>query len=232
MTAPTKQCTGDRHTPTNTSWRLGCRHPGAIAAHEKWLAEKKPHTVLPPAVDADGNCVAEKHNSRPAYLAGCRCDPAFAAYEKWRLRKLDNNRNRRARAYSRQFEAEGRRVERITGGRLVADPRRQWRGGRMTVGRSALFWITRGMFLDEATTGERLVAMIRIEGTLVPDTPWSSRPINNMELGERIGLDDRQVYRLRGLRDRLRDQRTRRRLADVRWKAAVVAAAIERGRGR
>lgn len=236
MTIQAMQCTGKRHTGSNDAWRHGCRHPEAIAAHEKWLAERKPFSPRPAAVDERGRCVAPKHGTWQAHIVGCRCATAVEAIRMRRERKRHDDRVRRRSAaeleYAREVAAERRAVERRTGGRLLSDPRRPWRGGKMAVRRWSLFWVMRGVFLEEATMAELMVAAIRIDGTPMVDGPYRSRPINNLEIGERLGADDRQVYRLRQLRSRLRRQRTDRRLADSRWRAAIVAAAIERGARR
>lgn len=221
-------CRGKRHTGTHHAWAQGCRHPEAIAAHEEWKRRNRPYEMREPAIDEHGNCVAPKHGTRPAYVLGCRCRAAIRAHEQYLMRKENNRRARKGREYAKQFEAEWRRAQRATGGRLAADPRRAWRGGKMAVGRNSLFWVLRGLMTEEATMAEIMVAMIKLENRQVPDSPWRPRTIQNMELCAFLGVDDRMTYRMRELRQRLRDQRTQRRLADVQWKAAFAAEAPAR----
>lgn len=228
-------CTAKSHGASQNAWRHGCRHPEAIAAHRKWTADNKPFSLRPAAVGADGECLAPKHGSWQAYVYGCRHPEAVRAWDRRLEGKRAKDRMRRARTaealeQARLYAGDRRRAEKLTGGRLNSDPRRPWRGGKMAVGKMALFWITRGMFIEEATMAELMVAAIRLESVRVVDGPYLSRPLTNLELGARLGADDRQIYRLRYLRARLRSERTQRRLADSKWRAAVVAAAIERGR--
>jgi hypothetical protein len=191
----------------------GSRHG---ATHDQWLAENV-HV-----------CGAVRHHTNLAWLAGCRSSAAVAAHEKAVRRKQDADRVRRSREYARQYDSASRKVLRKTGGRLYRDPRSPWRNGKMAVDRNNLWQLMHGV-ADSPTVGEMVAAVARREHLLVPDSPWTSRLIENIELAKLLKLnDDRQVYRLRKIRERLRGERTARRLADVKWRAAVAAEAPHR----
>lgn len=223
------RCKGKIHTPTNTSWREGCRHPGAIEAHKAWLDRFGDRDRMrPPAVDAGGNCIAEKHNSLRAYRAGCRCPSTVHLWNSGRnvKRKLDPDLLKRSVDYSSEWDREVAKVKRMTGGLLRKDPRRPWRGGMMAVSRNGLVLLLSG-FTRGATRGERLAAAIRLQGTLTRSA-WCDplRPIFQSEIAERIGCTDQTAGRLiKEVWPQLIENRHLRRLADVQWKAAVAQAA-------
>lgn len=214
-------CPGSRHAATRDAYRHGCRHPEAIAAHDQWL---------------NGHpCTADRHHSNVAWLLGCRSDLACAAHQHAVDRKRGENQRRMAaermrRDAARQlaYDQRDRRTYTKTGGRLTRDPRVPWRSGKMLVDRNNLRHLLHG-FWDAPTVGEVLAAVAHTETRIVQDSAFRSRRINNQEIADRLHLgDDRRVYRTREMRRRLRDQRTERRLADVTWKAAVVAEAPAR----
>lgn len=225
-------CKAKRHTPLHSSWNAGCRCPGAIAAHEEWL---KTHKQVSAAVDEDGRCIAPRHDSIKAYLmAGCRCPQAVRLNEYRVKRQKDRDRAKKAAAYSRQFYQEVMRTKRLTGGRLEADPRRDWRGGIMAVDRNNLRWLLQG-FVDSPTRGERLAAVCRLWGDRpYAEVPWWSRPrrMLDSELAAHIGTTPTTLVRLHRLQGELRDRRTERRLADAKWRAAYTAAGADRRRNR
>lgn len=225
-------CRGKLHTSSNTAWRNGCRHPGAIEAHAQWLARNggDRDRMMPPAVDADGNCIAEKHHSTRAYRRGCRCAKAIEVWEASQQRRRDPDRVRRGVAAASQWAREAQQAKRRTGGRLSHDPRRQWRGGVMVVNRVNLMLLLSG-FVDSPTRGEKLAAVARLRSTLTRDGWYEApRPLMNSEIAARIGTTDQTVGRMIGMQQELAGNRALRRLADAQWKAAIVAAAVERGR--
>lgn len=222
VTVPATGCKARRHTPSNDSWRNGCRCPEVVAVHRQWLLDHRGQRVA--QVDQDGNCIARKHGGRKAYEeAGCRCPEAVAANERHRVHL--------SRVYALQWEADELRIKAKTGGRLSYDPRRPWRGGRMAVDRNELFWLLRGMPMTP-TRGERMAAAIRldIERPWVPAATWWEKPrrMRQSDLARHIGCTEATVRRLLADRIKLRGQRTQRRLADRRWKDAVAEAAAGR----
>lgn len=230
---PSAICKAKRHTPLHSTWNAGCRCPGAVAAHEEWLKTHRKH--VPAAVDADGRCIAERHDSIKAYLlAGCRCPGAVRLNEYRIKRQKDRDRAKKAAAYSRRYFQEIMRTKRLTGGRLEADPRREWRGGAMLVDRNNLRWLLQG-FVDSPTRGELLAAICRLwDDRPYADVPWWSRPrrMTTSELANYLGTTHATLTRLHRLQGRLRDRRTERRLADAKWRAAYTAAGADRRLGR
>lgn len=226
MLAELATCRASAHYASNNAWRLGCRHPEAVAAHDAWLADHSPHKQRPAAVDEHGNCIAAKHGSHVAWLAGCRCPEAEKARGAYLARHNDIDRARREREYTREYDAEIRKIKRMTGGRLRLDPRKKWQGDRQ-VGRLTMLFLLDGHSQD-ATVSELMAAVIKLTGRLVPNGPLRWRPINNMEIGDRLGIDDRHVIRLRARRRQLVSERAQRRLADAQFKAAVAAEAAGR----
>lgn len=210
-------CPGSRHGATNDAWKHNCRHPAAVAAHEQWLAER----------DTDHSCNASRHDTNLAWMEGCRSDRAEAAHRKAVERKANADQVRRGRESSNLYYKSVRKIQLRTGGRLSRDPRQAWRGGKMLIDRNNLMHLMWG-FPDDPTVGELVAAVARAETRLVPASAWSARRIDNFEIARALGIDDRQVFRLRKIRERLRSERTRRRLADVQWKAALVAEAPAR----
>jgi hypothetical protein len=221
-------CRGNRHTGTNEAWRRGCRHPEAIAAHEEWKRTHSPDRMMPAAVDADGNCIADKHDSVRAYRSGCRHPKAIELWERNCQRRDQAKRVRRDIEYAAEFYKEEQRVRRLTGGRYRLDPRREWRKGAMAVDRHNLFMLLHG-FIDSPNSGERLAALCRMQGRLVSDA-WfkKARPMFAAEIGDAIGVTEQTALRMARKRKELAGDRARRRLADVQWRAAVAAAAAGR----
>jgi hypothetical protein len=226
------RCRAARHASTNTAWREGCRHPAAVEAHRQWLVVNggDRDKMLPPQLDAGGNCIAEKHDSCRAYRRGCRCKRAIKLWEEnHERRRADPARVRREIEYATEWGREMARNLRRTGGRYAIDPRRQWRGGKMAVSRIGLLMMLSG-YPDSPTRGERLAAAIRLQSTMTR-TYWYERPrpIYQSEIADRIGCTDQTVGRLlNGVRPELAASRAQRRLADVQWKAAVAAEAPAR----
>lgn len=197
------RCTSGQHRPTQAGWNNGCRCSGAMAAHQRWLEIRKARRAATRARAALGiqGCVADKHDSVNAYSWGCRCPGTVERYRE---------------ALRRKAEADYR------------DPRYRWRGGKMAVDRNNLWMLLHGV-VDSPTVAERMAAMIALEGTHITESPWTSRPINDAEIGERLGYrGSASVTRLRERRARLREQRTKRRLADVVGKARDVRRAAGR----
>lgn len=227
----TTECKAAKHSDTNWAWDNGCRHPGAIEAHRKWLAEGKGRmTKVPPAVDESGRCVAAKHGSRHAYIAaGCRHPEAIEKYEKYLKRRNCDAQNRRDADQAFVWMRDSARAKRMTGGRLEQDPRRPWRGGRMAVDRNNLRW----MFLHgfaSASQGEKMAALNRLEGTMVAGDGWLEKPhrITATEIAQRLGVTLTGVKSLRARQIELATERTQRRLADRQWKVAVAEHAVGR----
>lgn len=220
-----------RCSDTNTAWREGCRHPGAIAAHKQWLERKRAEREA--IVAADGECRAATHGTRSAYeKSGCRCDAAVTAKMAHDARA---KRAQRDREYQTEYVAEMERCKRKTGGRLDRDPRRPWRGGKMAVSEASVLLLTTGAHPGDATMAERLVALIRIEGKQV----WATygieakeaagyRPLLQSEIAQRTGMSETVQRHLRRKRADLRELRTERRLADSKWRVAVAAEAAGR----
>lgn len=203
------RCAGSRHTPTRDSYRLGCRCPGAVGAHEKWRADlKAARTAALERFRATGRCSARGHDSRRAYdELGCRCPQATELHRETIARKPKRDRSDKEHGYRGAVNY------------------------RLPVDRINLLLLTAGL-RDRPTLGEYLAADVRLSRFRVPDGPFHGRRLETKEIAERLGCTDRTVARARAERIRLRDNRHLRRLQDVHRKAAVVAAAIERGRGR
>lgn len=225
-------CTTDEHGDSNEAWRRGCRHPGAVEAHERYKAGNRARDLaLPPAVDEDGNCTADKHGpSDRAYRRGCRCAATVAAHEANDRRRASLHRRKRDRDYSAWYDLEFARVRRRTGGRLTADPRRPWRFGKMAVSRTSLWFLVHGFCTGDVTMGERLAAVAILGAVVVEDEAWYRRGhlMTGADIARRIGCSEQVAGRLNARRAELRAGRHLRRMADVRWKAAVVPAATGR----
>jgi hypothetical protein len=200
-----------------------------MAAHRVWLAENGKSRKRPAAVDADGNCIAERHGTCKAYIAGCRHPEAVRKYEAYQQRRRDADNVRRDAAQALIWERDSQRAKRLTGGRLTQDPRRPWRGGRMAVDRNNLWMLMHGL-IDSPTMMEKLAALNRLDGTLVPSDGWFEAPhvITTTELASRLGCTITGIRSLRKTRADLAGKRAQRRLADVQWKAAVAAEAAGR----
>lgn len=225
-------CTTDKHGDSNMAWKRGCRHPGAIAAHERAKeAEHRREQFMPAAVDDDGNCIAADHTPGiRTYRRGCRCAPTVAAWERNRLRRLSAKRVRREQEYAGEYDRELDRTKRLTGGRLTHDPRRPWRGGRMAVSRVSLWFLVHGYCVRDVTQGERLAAVAILSGTMIEDDAWYKigHLMNAADIARRTGCSEQIARRLTDRRVALRGERAARRLADRQWKDAVVAEAAGR----
>lgn len=220
---------GVTHSPTKTAWRNGCRHPGAVAAHDEWIAEKRAQRKRAMSAAA-GECMAATHGTRYAYeMSGCRCPKALAAHRKHAARANDAERARRARDYSLDYSHERMRAKRLTGGRLDYDPRRVWRGGNAGVSTVSVLHVMAGYQID-ATHAEKMVAVLRLARRQVWDRgDWKTRPHwrapQDQEIADVIGTSANNISRMRKRPAVLRENRTERRAADARWRAAIRAAA-------
>jgi hypothetical protein len=200
-------CKGRVHSATDFAWHEGCRHPGALAAHEEALAGNRRDRAA--AIEhwrRTGECGARLHDSRRAYdKLGCRCELATKLQREWEHRKRTPTGN----------------VGRMP---LYGASR------RLTVGRINLMLLLTGI-QDQPTAGERAVAAHVLSRRIVSDGPYAWRHLHANEIGDRLGVTERTVHRYRRAFKTLRGERHLRRLADVRAKAERVARAIERGRG-
>lgn len=195
-------CRGREHGPHNTAWTKGCRCWDTLVAHEEWKAHRRVERIRALAVWREtGQCAAKRHTPTDnSYFGGCRC-PATVAYF------TERHGDELALLHAKHAQAP---VENV------------WRDGRMKVSRTNLWLLVRG-FVDEPTYGERLAAAIILSqrhgpnGRLDPD-----------EIGKRIGVHAHTVPGYFKRARELRDQRTQRRLADARDKAARVARALAR----
>ena len=159
----------------------------------------------------DPACPARRHGTNSAWRRhGCRCPEAVAAHAAWlpTRRAYEHTEPRRAR--QRVAETARRRA----GG---MDPRSHWRGPESRVDRINLTLLCSG-FVDPATTPrERMVAAHRLART---GNRAGTGLLEIPEIAERIGCDTGTVrFYLKGMPERLRAKRTKRRLADVKWRA-------------
>lgn len=223
------ECTGRRHTATNGAWKLGCRCAHAVAAHEKWKQDNRGRlTMVPPALDMAGRCLAEKHDTRIAYVrAGCRCPEAVRRYDAKNKRSTAARRGKGSRHSNADWMERSRYAKQMTGGRLDRDPRDRWRGPKFRVDRTNLMFALTGGRIT-LNQGEKLAAVLRMRAVLMPSGPRRWREIAAHEVADRLGITEREVFRVEVVRRRMREQRTERRAADVAWRSAVVAAAIDR----
>src|SRR3954467_2413345 len=157
-----------RCRPTQDGWNKGCRHPEAIQAHSEWLearrAEREDAVNWP-----EGQCLARRHGNRyAADIYGCRCPEALRGVQEERERRDAARNEARARAYAVEYAREVQRIQRATGARLTADPRREWRYGKAGVSSITVMMMLHG-FPDNPTRAERMVAIIRLEGQRVRD---------------------------------------------------------------
>jgi hypothetical protein len=213
---------------TQNAWSHGCRHPAAIRAHEGWM-DRKRALREEAATWPEGQCLARSHGTRyAAQVNGCRCPEALRAVQDEVDRRVAVGKAARARAYALEYDREIRRIQRATGGRLSADPRREWRYGKAGVSSITVMMMLHG-FPDNPTRAERMVAIIKLDGRMVRDEHTAQmRPMFKSEIGARIGCTEATVRRLRAERERRRDERTLRRLADAQWRAAHHAHGAER----
>lgn len=216
---PAGNCTSPRrHGPSQGAWQEGCRCPAALEAHRAWLdrerenkAERDRHK--PPAIDDQGRCIAGVHGTASAYRRhGCRCPQAVAEYRTYRSKYIARGaRNRRSWTYV-----------------LSHDPRKRWRGPDSHVDRINLLLLMGGV-IDNPTVTERMVAAIRL--TRMPNR-WGTGINTPKEVAAIIGEQSGdRITSLLERRDRLRGQRTDRRLADARWRQARRERAVAHGRG-
>lgn len=225
-----------RCSDTQEAWRQGCRHPGAVRAHETWRRNRRGERADALAVyAATGECGAKTHGSRIAYeVAGCRHEEARKAKDRYDLER-QAAKKRRDRALAVASHRDSMRAKRMTGGRLRIDPRRPWRSGNMAVGRVSVSLLVAGWKVPEATEMERMVAILRLSRKTVWDRAELTskqasgyRTLYMSEIAQRIGVSAVTVRRLRDdARANLRDSRTQRRLADSQWRVAVRAAAAD-----
>jgi hypothetical protein len=217
-----------RCAPTQNAWSHGCRHPGAIEAHEGWK-ERKRALRAEAAARPKGQCLARSHGSRyAAEVNGCHCPESLHKVQSERGRRNATRNDARARAYATEYHREVQRIQRATGGRLTSDPRREWRYGKAGVSSITVMMLLHG-FPDNPTRAERMVAIIKLDGRMVRDENTAKmRPMFKGEIGARIGCTEATVRRLRAERERRRDERTLRRLADAQWRAAHHAHGAER----
>lgn len=125
------ECTAEKHGRSNHAWLKGCRCPGAVAAHERRkMQNRASNRRLPAQVDADGNCIAERHDSARAYRRGCRCPESVAKYEQ-------------------QLQRE----------RVGDPPWEYWRGAGTRVYRWNLFLAVHGFCAEPLNRGELMAAV-------------------------------------------------------------------------
>jgi hypothetical protein len=206
-----------------------------VQAHEEWKAKggRRSYRRREAAVDAQGRCIAERHGTILAYIDGCRCPESVQKFTARQARYRQARDRERDLRLAHEAFADGRRVKRLTGGRLQYDPRRPFRAGRWRVDGVMVRALAGGArVIGTPTHGDLLAAVARLEGWRVPNGPLRSRPATARQIAERIGSTERTVLRLREQRRRLATDRTARRLADARWRAAYVAAGVDRRAGR
>jgi len=223
---------------SQNAWQKGCRHPGAVRAHEEWKERKRAEREA--AADwPEGQCLASSHGTLfAAEVNGCRCPEALRRMDEKRERHARRKRAARERSYALEYEREVRRIRRATGGRLSADPRREWRYGKAGVSSITLMMMLHG-FPDNPTRAERMVAIIKLDQQRVRDEHTARmRSMFKGEIAKRIGVTEATVRRLRAERERRRDERHLRRLADAQWRVAHHAhgeqqqGRVERERAR
>jgi hypothetical protein len=197
---PAGACTNKRHGASKTAWNVGCRCPAAIKAHDEYEARRR--VTMPAQVDESGRCVAAKHGSAAAYKeAGCRCPTAVVRREEVRQAVSIRNAARRARQ---------------------AIPRGRWRAPNMRVDRTNLRLLLSG-FVDSPTVGEKNAAV-----AILSKRGGRTGLYNSTEIAQRIGVDPNTVRSISARIKRLAETRAERRLADVKYKARLVARAREK----
>lgn len=201
-------CTAETHRPTNTAWQHGCRHSGALLAHEEFKARiRKQRSDALRGYRETGQCSARVHDTVGAYRRGCRCDLAVKLYG---------------------ASSDGRNIARLR--QCVSEKlENPWRQGGNAVGRVNLWMLVHG-FVDSPTKGERMaaVAILSRRGTDLVGYGRKTGLLDNQQIAERIGINDTAVTEIRKRMAALRETRPQRRLADVRAKAMRVARATER----
>ena len=199
-------CTNDRHGRSQNAWRLGCRCPGALAAHERRLAYEREHRAAIAAAVRAGQegCPALRHAaSENAWTLGCRCAGAVAAHERVKERNRINQAARR-------------------------DPREPWRGAHMQVSEITVQHVAAGLILPgKVNRIEAALAARRLVGTPHRD---GTRLMQPLDAAQRLRVDLETIRRYGKMFGDLRKERTQRRLADVIWRERRRAAAVRAGR--
>lgn len=216
--AESPECKGRRHGTINAARNHGCSCPLAVKLLTEWRATHQRYARQPAKIDSAGNCVAERHGSRLAFIAGCRCPDAVLK---------DEDHRAKDRGYGAKYGSEQRKALRATGGRLSRDPRNRWRGERMRVDPFTLGALLNGD-RPRGTRGELMVAVMRMQGRVKVNGPEHPRPIQVGEIAAYLGIDEGVVARRQRDPQVFRKERTQRRLADSQWRAAIVAAAADR----
>ena len=157
----------------------------------------------------DPDCPARRHGTNSAWRRhGCRCPQAVAAHDRRLARQRESLAARRPRIRAQDLARRRRQCH---------DSRGYWRGPHTRVDRVNLMLLCSG-FIDPATTArERMVAALRLSRT---GNRAGTGLLEVAEIAERIGCGEKTVrFYLRRMPARLRDSRTKRRLADARWRA-------------
>jgi DNA-binding CsgD family transcriptional regulator len=196
---------------TQSAWKKNrCRCPEAVAAHEAALALKRGAASPKPAtvVALRPDCPSDKHDNQAAYAAGCRCPLAVQRH----ARRLEVQRLTRLK----RKETE--------------DPYsvQKWRGPQTRVSRVNVLLLTTG-FSDSPTTRERQLA---IETLYRRGNRYETGFLTAGEIAVRLGITESYVLALRADYRKLASERTARRIADVRAKAARVARALQKETNR
>lgn len=188
------ECPATVHGTANARNNKRCKCPEAIAAYNASVARGRPvRRIRPAAVDEQGRCVADRHDSYLAWVEGCRCPTSVEKREQYRAGIREQGRAR-------------------TGG---GRPWHQFRGPQMRVNRVNLILLLSG-FVDNPTYMERVVA-----ANILHRRGLNGRRLTPGEIGERIG--GYGSWCVAGYLKRfaeLAEKRTERRLADVKRKAA------------
>jgi hypothetical protein len=206
------KCRGKRHSPTEGAHASGCRCPETLAAHDQFLVQcRVERSQALSAWRVTGRCAARLHGTYYAYeRVGCRCASSIEIYARRADRRSETQRLRRG---SRPRQKDPTAL-------------------RYPVGRLELTLMLTGGMPDKPNFGEMLVADIYLARRRVPDGLYQSRTPTAHEIADRLGVNERTLLRARADRRRLRAARTRRRLHDVKAKAARVAGAAERKQER
>lgn len=183
-------CRARRHTGSNDSWNRGCRCAAAVAVHNDFLARHRDQREKAKAARLRGEgCTASTHGTLYAYeVNGCRC-PASA-------RRYFAVRSREAAARRRELERK----------------RTWWRGPRTRVDRTVLDFALGG-YPVSLTHGELLAAVAILSAAVVP-TAAGPQPMTAGQIARRLGVDERQVWRIRAERRKRAEMRAQRRLLD------------------
>lgn len=193
-------CPGKRHGTTQTAWTDGCRCIEAMVAHEEWKWRRRVERLA--AVkhwQRTGQCGARKHTpTEYSYMSGCRCPETIAAL-------APNRAKLRERFHSAGDEPR---------------PSNPWRQGKMLVNRNNLRMLLWG-FPDKPTLAEKMAATM-----ILSRRGGAAGLYTKAEIARRIGVESVDQYFARV--ERLRGERTQRRLADKRCKALRVARAMAR----